>query len=87
MPSTTKTSTAQRILDELEPLLGRHTSRKAMDLVLERLGKSDAEVTTDDLASVHDALLPMLRQLVGRHAAERALERITAPDGNVGASE
>jgi hypothetical protein len=69
-------SLAVTIVATLEPLLGPHTSRRALDIVCKRLGRTEDDLLLDDAERAGDILLPILRTLLGREAAERIRRRI-----------
>lgn len=71
-------SLAATIVSTLEPLLGPHTSRRALDIVCKRIGRDEENLGPDDAQRAGDVLLPILRTLLGREAAERIRERIAA---------
>lgn len=64
---------AQRILAVLEPAVGRHTARRALDIALRRTGREVAGLSADDHEAVCEVLAPMLRTLVGRAVADRLM--------------
>jgi len=74
-------SLAATIVATLEPLLGPHTSTRALDIVCKRLGKTEEELGPDDAQRAGDILLPILRTLLGREAAERVRERLIEATG------
>jgi hypothetical protein len=75
-------SLAATIVATLEPLLGPHTSRRALDIVCQRLGRTEESLGPDDAQRAGDILLPILRTLLGREAAERIRERIVGANGS-----
>ena len=75
-------SLAATILATLEPLLGPHTSRRALNIVCKRLGHTEGELGPEHAQRAGDILLPILRTLLGRQAAERVRERVVEANGS-----
>jgi len=65
-----------RILDILEPLLGRHTSKRAIAIICERAGKPDGMLDSTDREIACKTLLPMLRTLAGQDVAMRVIQAL-----------
>jgi serine/threonine protein kinase len=65
-----------RILEVLEPLLGRHTSRRAIAIICERAGKPDGMLDSTDRDIACKTLLPMLRTLAGQDVAMRVIQAL-----------
>lgn len=78
------TNLAATIVATLEPLLGPHTSRRALDIVCKRLGRTEEDLQPDDAERAGDILIPILRTLLGRAAAERIRRRIVETDQSEG---
>ena len=74
-------SLATTIFATLEPLLGPHTARRALDIVYKRLGRTEEELGPDDAQRAGDILLPILRTLLGREAAKRIRELVIEATG------
>jgi len=71
----------------LEPLLGRFTASKALDLAAKRCGRPANELESTDLPLVIDTLRPMLRTLLGAPTTRRVLEEIERGSKGGGAGE
>ena len=72
---------AQRLLDALEPAIGKHTARRALDLACKKTDHTPASLGASDHAAVADVLGPMLRTLVGRAKADRILQSMADAAG------
>lgn len=70
---------SQHVLDVLEPLLGRFTARKAMELAAQQCGATPATLGAADIGCVCERLHPMLRTLVGAATATEVLAAIVRP--------
>lgn len=71
---------ARRLLAALEPAIGKHTARRALELACKQVERTPSSLDPADHPRVAEALGPMLRTLVGRAKAETLL-------GSLGASE
>jgi hypothetical protein len=72
-------SVSGRVLAVLEPLLGRFTARKALELAAEQCDSTLEALAPADIDCVCARLQPMLRTLVGAATASEVLEAIAAP--------
>lgn len=69
------------VIAVLEPLLGRFTSRKAVQLAVEQCGTSLEALDARSVECVCARLRPVLRTLLGAPTAGRLLEQITRHAG------
>jgi hypothetical protein len=70
---------SQHVLEVLEPLLGRFTARKAVELATQQCGATVETLVPADVPCVCERLHPMLRTLVGAATATEVLEAIARP--------
>lgn len=80
MPGDEPASAVSRhILDVLDPLLGRFTARRALELVTGQCGATPDGLDVEMLERVCEGLRPMLRTLVGAGATTEVLDAIARP--------
>jgi hypothetical protein len=75
----TEGQVSQHVLAVLEPLLGRFTARKALELAAEQCERTLEGLGAGDVACVCERLHPMLRTLLGAATASEVLAAIAAP--------
>jgi hypothetical protein len=67
---------SQRLLDALEPAIGRHTAARALDMVCKKTGVPATDLGPAEIDAVRAALRPMLRTLLGRAKTDQLLEKL-----------
>lgn len=67
---------AQRIEEELKPLVGMVLARVSVDLESKRIGKSVDTIDRFDLPRIADNVATQLRLLVGEETAATAARRV-----------
>lgn len=70
---------ADKVLNALTPLLGRHTARRALVMVCKRAHKDVQTLSSEDLPVAYRTLRPMLRTLIGKEVTVRVLSDLGAP--------
>jgi len=70
---------ADKVLNALTPLLGRHTARRALVMVCKRAQKDVHTLSSEDLPVAYRTLRPMLRTLIGKEVTVRVLSDLGAP--------
>jgi hypothetical protein len=67
---------SQRLLDALEPALGKHTAMRALELVCKKTGVPAQELGPAEIDGIRSALRPMLRTLLGREKTDQLLDKL-----------
>lgn len=67
---------SQRLLDALEPALGKHTAVRALEPVCKKTGVPAQELGPGEIDGIRAALRPMLRTLLGRAKTDQLLEKL-----------
>jgi hypothetical protein len=70
---------SRHVLGVLEPLLGRFTARKALELAADQCGGNVESLEPAAIACICERLHPMLRTLVGAATASEVLDAIASP--------
>lgn len=78
---TSDSPLSREVIALLEPLLGRFTSRKAVQLAVEQCGTSLEALDAPSVECVCARLRPVLRTLLGAPTASRLLEQIARHAG------
>lgn len=74
---STDSPMSSEVIELLEPLLGRFTARKAVELAVEQCGTTLATFGPDAVSCVRERLRPVLRTLLGAQTAATILAAIT----------
>lgn len=72
----TDSPTTRRVIAALEPLLGRFTARKAVELSATQCGTTLVDLDSRSIADLCERLRPVLRTLLGAPAAGEVLSKI-----------
>ena len=74
-----ESSVSRHILGVLDPLLGRFTARRALELAAGQCGATLDSLGAATIEGVCDGLRPMLRTLIGAGATAEVLAAIARP--------
>ncbi len=72
---------ARNVIDALEPAIGKHTARRALELACTKIGSQPTSIGPAHHTAAAKVLSPMLRTLLGRAKAEALLSTIEGEAG------
>lgn len=78
-PERLPSEVARHVLEALEPLVGRFTARKAVELVAQQCGAGLDTLEAPHVPEICEHLRPMLRTLLGATTTDNVLATIVAP--------